>query len=87
MAYDTEYPTTVQDDEWAFIAPYLTLPDPESGTRTHPLREVFNALRYIVRTGCSWRLLPHDFPPQPIVYQQTQRSIAAGRRPFVLAPS
>jgi transposase len=78
MAYDTEYPTTVQDDEWAFIAPYLTLRDPESGTRTHPLRDVFNALRYIVRTGCSWRLLPRDFPPWPVVYQQTQRWIAAG---------
>ena len=46
--------------------------------RTHGLREVFNALRWIVRAGASWRMLPHDFPPWETVYQQTRRWIAAG---------
>ena len=41
-------------------------------------REVFNALRWIVRAGASWRMLPHDFPPWEAVYQQTRRWIAAG---------
>ena len=46
--------------------------------RTHDVREVFNALRWIVRAGASWRMLPHDFPPWETVYQQTRRWIAAG---------
>jgi transposase len=46
--------------------------------REHPLREVFNGLRYIVRTGAAWRLMPHDLPPWHTVYQQTQRWLAAG---------
>ena len=44
----------------------------------HDLREVFNALRWMVRAGAPWRLLPHDLPPWPAVYQQTQRWLAAG---------
>jgi transposase len=70
------YPTDVSDEEWAFLAPYLTLLPSEAKQRTH--REVFNALRWIVRAGAPWRLLPHDFPPWPAVYQQTQRWLAAG---------
>jgi transposase len=46
--------------------------------RRHDLREVFNALRWIVRTGAQWRMLPTNFPPWPAVYQQTQRWLAAG---------
>jgi transposase len=71
------YPTDVTDDEWAFVAPYLTLMDPEAPQRRHDLREVFNALRWIVRAGAPWRLLPTNFPPWEAVYQQTQRWIAA----------
>jgi transposase len=72
------YPTDVSDDEWAFVAPYLTLMDPDAPQRVHDLREVFNAVRWIVRAGAPWRLLPNDFPPWPAVYQQMQRWIAAG---------
>lgn len=72
------YPTDVSDDEWAFVAPYLTLLPPGSAQRVHDLREVFDALRWIVRTGSPWRYLPHDFPPWEAVYQQTQRWIDAG---------
>src|SRR5918992_5548091 len=72
------YPTDVSDEEWALVAPYLTLMTPEAPQRQHDLREVFNALRWMVRAGASWRMLPHDFPRWEAVYQQTQRWIAAG---------
>ena len=72
------YPTDVTDEEWTFVAPYLTLMDPEAPQRRHDLREVFDALRWIVRAGAQWRMLPTNFPPWPAVYQQAQRWIAAG---------
>jgi transposase len=72
------YPTDVSDDEWAFVAPYLALIDPAAPQRVHPPREVFNALRWIVRAGAPWRLLPTNFPPWTTVHQQTQRWLAAG---------
>jgi transposase len=72
------YPSDVSDEEWAFVAPYLTLMREDAPQREHSLREVFNALRYLVRVGESWRYLPNDLPPWPAVYQQTQRWIAAG---------
>jgi transposase len=72
------YPSEVSDDEWAFVAPYLTLMTEEAPQREHPLREVFNGLRWIVRTGAQWRMMPHDLPPWAAVYQQTQRWLKAG---------
>jgi len=72
------YPSDVSDDEWAFLAPYLTLMKDEAPQREHPLREVFNGLRWVERTGAPWRLLPHDLPPWYTVYQQTQRWLRAG---------
>jgi transposase len=72
------YPTDVTDEEWAFVAPYLALLPEDAGQRRYESREVFNALRWIVRAGAPWRLLPHELPPWPVVYQQTQRWIAAG---------
>ncbi len=72
------YPTDVSDDEWEFVAPYLTLMTPEALQRKYDLRTVFNAVRWIVRAGAPWRLLPHDFPAWPIVYQQARRWLDAG---------
>lgn len=72
------YPSDVSDEEWTFVAPYLALLAPDAGQRKHDLREVFNALRWLVRTGAHWRMLPHDLPPWPAVYQQTRRWMAAG---------
>jgi transposase len=72
------YPSDVSDEEWAFVAPYLTLMRPDAPQRHHNVREVYNALRWIVRTGAQWRYLPHEFPPWQAVYQQTQRWIRAG---------
>lgn len=74
----TPYDSDVSDEEWAFLAPYLTLMRQDAPQRTHPLRELFNGLRYIARTGLQWRLMPHDLPPWSAVYQQTRRWIAAG---------
>lgn len=71
------YPSDVTDDEWAFCAPYLTLMREDATQRDHPLRELFNAMRYVVRTGCQWRYVPHDFPPWSAVYQQARRWWAA----------
>ena len=72
------YPSDVSDAEWAFVVAYLTLLPLEAEQRIHDLREVFNALRWLVRAGAPWRLLPNDLPPWAAVYQQTQRWIAAG---------
>jgi transposase len=72
------YPSDVSDEEWAFVAPYLTLMTEEAPQRDYPLREVFNGLRWIVRTGAQWRMMPHDLPPWATVYQQTQRWLKAG---------
>lgn len=74
----TGYPSDVSDEEWAFSAPYLLLMKEDAQQREHDLREVFNALRYLVRYGCAWRGLPNDFPPWAAVHQQTQRWIKAG---------
>lgn len=54
------YPSDVSDDEWAFVAPYLTLMTEDAPQREHSLREVFNGLRYIVRTGMQWRMMAND---------------------------
>jgi transposase len=72
------YPSDISDDEWAFVAPYLTLMTEAAPQRRYPLREVFNGLRYIVKTGMQWRWMPNDLPPWPVVYQQAQRWYAAG---------
>jgi len=72
------YPSDVTDEEWDFIAPYLTLMKEDAPQREHDLREVFNGMRYVVRAGEAWRMMPNDLPPWAIVYQQAQRWIAAG---------
>ena len=57
------YPSDVFDDEWAFVAPSLTLMTEDAPQREHSLREVFNGLRYIVRTGMQRRMMANDLPP------------------------
>jgi transposase len=72
------YPSDVSDEEWAFCAPYLSLMTEDAPQREYALREVFNGLRWLVRAGATWRMMPHDLPPWPAVYQQTQRWLRAG---------
>lgn len=72
------YPSDVSDEEWALVAPYVTLLRESAEQRQHSLREVFNGLRYLVRYGVAWRAMPNDLPPWAAVYQQAQRWLAAG---------
>ena len=63
------YQTDTSDAQWAYIEAHLPSPKAATGRpRTHPLREIVDAVFYIVRSGCAWRLLPHDFPPWKTVY-------------------
>jgi transposase len=77
MSERRAYPSDVSDEEWAFVAPYLTLMTEDAPQREHSLREVFNGLRYMVRGGTPWRMMPNDLPPWYTVYQQTQRWLKA----------
>ncbi len=72
------YPSDVSDEAWAFCAPYLTLMKEDAPQREHSLRELFNGLRWLVRAGCPWRMMPNDLPPWYAVQQQTQRWLRAG---------
>ena len=72
------YPSDVSDEEWAFCAPYLTLMKEDAPQRQHELRGIYNGLRWFVRAGCPWRMLPHDLPPWTAVQQQTRRWVRAG---------
>ncbi|HEY8670972.1 MAG TPA: IS5 family transposase [Terriglobales bacterium] len=74
----SNYPSDVSDEEWAFCAPYLTLMKEDAPQREYPMRMMFNAVRYMVRAGCPWRMIPNDLPPWSSVHQQAQRWIKAG---------
>ena len=74
----TNYASDVSDEEWAFCAPYLTLMREDAAQREYSMRAMFNAVRYMVRAGCPWRMIPNDLPPWPAVHQQAQRWINAG---------
>jgi putative transposase len=62
------YPSDVTDEQWSLLEPLLPPPRPGGRPRKVDLREVVNALFYRNRNGCSWRALPHDFPPWKTVY-------------------
>jgi len=72
------YPSDVSDEEWALVAPYLTLMSEDAPQRAHSMREVFNGLRWMIRTGAPWRMMAHDLPPWFTIYQQSQRWLKAG---------
>ena len=62
------YPTDLSDREWKYIEPHIPSPKGHGRPRLHSLREILNAIFYVLRSGCQWRLLPHDFPRWPTVY-------------------
>jgi len=62
------YSTDLTDKQWAVIEPLIPPPKKTGRPREHDMREIMNALFYIARAGCDWRLLPHDFPPHDTVY-------------------
>ena len=57
------YPSDLSDREWQLPEPLLPPPKPGGRSIKYPRREVVNAIRYVLRTGCAWRMLPHDLPP------------------------
>ncbi len=63
MSMCKPYPNDVTDGEWQFVAPYLTLLPLAAKQRRHDLREIFNALRNLVRVSCPWWMLPNDLSP------------------------
>lgn len=62
------YPSDIIDAEWELIAPMIPAPRRGGRPRDTDMREVFNAVRYVLRTGCQWRQLPKCFPPRSTVY-------------------
>jgi putative transposase len=64
----TAYQSDLSDEEWEVLEPHLPVPRAPGRPRLHPLREILDAVFYVVRGGCAWRLLPHDFPPWKTVY-------------------
>lgn len=62
------YPTDLSEEEWSYIEPHIPAPKAPGRPRVHTLREILNAIFYIVRSGCAWRLLPHDFPPWKTIH-------------------
>jgi putative transposase len=67
------YPTDLSDSEFAVLAPHLPAPKPTGRPRERPWRELLDAIFYVVRSGCAWRLLPHEFPPWRTVYHYFRR--------------
>jgi transposase len=62
------YPTDLSDAEWAILEPLVPAPKPGGRPALHARREIINGIRYVLRSGGAWRLLPHDFPPWQTVY-------------------
>ena len=67
------YLTDLSDAQWRRLQAYLPNPKPEGRPRTHSLRDVLDASFYVLKSGCHWRLLPHDFPPWSSVYYHFRR--------------
>ena len=66
------YPSDLTNEQWKLIEPLLPLAKTGGRPRSTDLRQVINGILYLVRTGCSWRMLPHDFPPWPTVHDYYQ---------------
>src|SRR5215212_2390811 len=67
------YPTDLSDDEWRCISPHLLEPAGWGRPRLHGLRTILDAVFYVLRSSCPWRLLPRDFPPWKSVYDWFRR--------------
>lgn len=67
------YSTDLTDVEWALVEPYVPAPLPGGRPPKWPRREILNAILYVLKTGCPWHLLPHDFPPYSTVFWYFRR--------------
>ena len=72
------YPTDLSDTQWSRLRSYLPTPKAQGRPRTHSLRDVLDAIFYVLKSGCHWRLLPHDFPPWSTVYYHFRRFRLSG---------
>jgi len=63
------YPSDLNDEEWSILEPNIPLAKSGGRPRTVDMREVMNAIFYVLRSGCSWDMLPHDFPPKGTVFE------------------
>ena len=75
MSERKPYPTDLTDEQWAKIEPLLPKRDRRGRKPVHTRREMFNAILYLNRTGCQWRMLPHDFPAWEAVYAFWRRLV------------
>lgn len=78
MTYDTDaprsaYPSDLTDEEWSAVAHLVSRAPTAGRKRSVDEREIVNAVLYMWQSGCSWRMLPHDFPPWTIVYYYYRR--------------
>ena len=64
----TAYPTDLSDAEWSYLEPYLPVPKTIGRPKIHHTRKVLDAIFYILKSGCAWRLLPRNFPPWKTVH-------------------
>ena len=69
----SSYDTDLTDLQWALLAPLIPAAKPGGRRRSTNIREVVNAIFYLLRAGCAWRLLPHDFPKWQTVYSYFRR--------------
>lgn len=68
------YPSDLSDAQWELLRPLIEKPASHGGThRKYPLREIVNGLLYVLKSGCAWDMLPHDFPPWESVYDHYRR--------------
>ena len=68
-----DYPSDLTDEQWALIEPHLPPAPPGGRPRKTDLRDVLDAILYILRTGCQWRYLPGDLPPKSTVWRYFDR--------------
>ena len=63
------YPSDLTDEQWEILGPLLPPAKPGGRPRTVDLREVVNGILYLLRSGCPWRMVPHDLPPWQTLYK------------------
>ncbi len=68
MSDKKPYPSDLSDQEWAILEPFFPPAKLGGRQRTTNMREVLNAIFYVLKAGCQWDMLPHDFPPKGTVY-------------------
>ena len=73
LLYEVKESSDLTDAQWQGIEPLLPLPKPGGRPRTTNLREVISGILYLLRSGCPWRMLPHDFPPWGTVWYYFRR--------------